>query len=151
MLTAGFAPAAKAAALEGRGGIIHFEIQPKNVNKVVETQIPVLGDVVASLAELVPQLESVDRSEWLNKIQSNKEKYPFAYTPSSGGEKLKPQEVVRELNVQAEAIGSELSTTVSADVQRRTLSSPPVLDSIKCGHASITDGPSLDLGFPPEV
>ena len=102
-----FAPAAKAAALEGRGGIIHFEIQPKNVNKVVETQIPVLGDVVASLAELVPQLESVDRTEWINKIKSNKEKFPFAYTPSSQGEKLKPQEVVRELNVQAEAIGSK--------------------------------------------
>jgi acetolactate synthase-1/2/3 large subunit len=108
----GFAPAAKAAALEGRGGIIHFEIQPKNVNKVVETQIPVLGDVVASLAELVPQLESVDRSEWLNKIKGNKEKYPFAYTPSQKGEKLKPQEVVRELNVQSEILGSRFITFI---------------------------------------
>lgn len=102
-----FAPAAKAAALEGRGGIIHFEIQPKNVNKVVETQIPVLGDVVASLGELVPQLESVDRSAWIDRIKSNKEKFPFAYTPSQQGEKLKPQEVVRELNVQSEVIGKE--------------------------------------------
>jgi acetolactate synthase-1/2/3 large subunit len=31
-----FAPAAVKAAREGRGGIIHFEISPKNVNKVRE-------------------------------------------------------------------------------------------------------------------
>ena len=30
-----FAPAALAAEREGRGGIIHFEISPKNVDKVV--------------------------------------------------------------------------------------------------------------------
>ncbi|KAJ3994437.1 acetolactate synthase [Lentinula boryana] len=38
-----FAPAARAAALQGRGGIIHFEIQPKNINKVVQASIPILG------------------------------------------------------------------------------------------------------------
>ncbi|KAJ2323668.1 Acetolactate synthase, mitochondrial, partial [Coemansia sp. RSA 2681] len=30
-----FAPAAKQAALEGRGGIVHFDILPKNINKTV--------------------------------------------------------------------------------------------------------------------
>ncbi|KAG5221023.1 Acetolactate synthase [Salix suchowensis] len=49
-----FAPAARAAALQGRGGIIHFEIQPKNINKVVDASIPILGDVVTNLASLVP-------------------------------------------------------------------------------------------------
>ncbi|KAJ3780438.1 DHS-like NAD/FAD-binding domain-containing protein [Lentinula aff. detonsa] len=49
-----FAPATRAAALQGRGGIIHFEIQPKNVNKVVQASIPILGDVVTNMASLVP-------------------------------------------------------------------------------------------------
>ncbi|CAI4212123.1 unnamed protein product [Parascedosporium putredinis] len=31
-----FAPGARAAAAEGRGGIVHFEIMPKNINKVVQ-------------------------------------------------------------------------------------------------------------------
>ncbi|KAJ6057306.1 hypothetical protein N7460_000580 [Penicillium canescens] len=31
-----FAPQAKLAAAEGRGGIVHFEIMPKNINKVVQ-------------------------------------------------------------------------------------------------------------------
>jgi acetolactate synthase I/II/III large subunit len=51
-----FAPAARAASLTGKGGIIHFEIQPKNINKVVEATIPVLGDVVASMEALVPRV-----------------------------------------------------------------------------------------------
>lgn len=83
------------------------------MNKVVETQIPVLGDVVASLAELVPQLEAVDRTEWINKIKNDKKEFPFSYTPSQAGEKLKPQEVVKELNVQAEALGSEYPSRAS--------------------------------------
>jgi acetolactate synthase-1/2/3 large subunit len=102
-----FAPAARAAALEGTGGIIHFEIQPKNVNKIVEAQLPVLGDVVASLAELVPQIKSVDRSAWIARCKANKERYPFTFNGSQEGQKLKPQEVIRELNKQAEEIGSE--------------------------------------------
>ncbi|OXB39850.1 acetolactate synthase, mitochondrial [Cryptococcus neoformans] len=102
-----FAPAAKAAAAEGRGGIIHFEIQPKNINKIVEAQIPVLGDVVASLGELVPQIEAVDRSAWIGRCKATKERYPFTYTPSQEGQKLKPQEVVQELDRQAEALGKE--------------------------------------------
>ncbi|KLT39302.1 acetolactate synthase [Cutaneotrichosporon oleaginosum] len=102
-----FAPAAKQAALEGTGGIIHFEIQPKNVNKIVEAQIPVLGDVVASLAELVPQIKPVDRSGWVGRCKANKEKYPFVFTPSKEGERLKPQEVIRALDKQAEIIGKD--------------------------------------------
>ncbi|KAK8009739.1 Di-copper centre-containing protein [Apiospora arundinis] len=31
-----FAPAAKAAAAEGRGGIVHFDILPRNINKTVQ-------------------------------------------------------------------------------------------------------------------
>jgi len=102
-----FAPAARAAALEGRGGIIHFEIQPKNINKIIEADVPVLGDVVASLAELVPQIQANERTAWMERCKQMKERYPFAFTPSQEGQKLKPQEVVRELDRQAEAIGKE--------------------------------------------
>ena len=64
--------------------------------------------MVASLAELVPQLTTdVDRSAWLERCRNNKKKYPFTYVASGEGEKLKPQEVMKELNVQADALGSE--------------------------------------------
>ncbi|KAL7413796.1 thiamine diphosphate-binding protein [Mrakia frigida] len=102
-----FAPAARAAAATGKGGIIHFEIQPKNINKVVQATIPVLGDVVASMEALVPQIEFSPREEWFAKVKEWKEKYPFVYVPSKKGERMKPQEVVEELDRQAEAIGKE--------------------------------------------
>lgn len=55
----------------------------------------------------MPQIENVDRSEWVARCVANKKDFPFTYTPSQQGQKLKPQEVVKELNLQAEAIGSE--------------------------------------------
>jgi len=96
-----FAPAAREAALRGRGGIIHFEIQPKNINKVVETTVPVLGDVVSNLAALVPLVKgSNPRTEWFSQIRSWKQQYPFTYDKSTEGSKMKPQEVVEELDRQ---------------------------------------------------
>jgi acetolactate synthase-1/2/3 large subunit len=95
-----FAPAARAAALEGRGGIIHFEIQPKNVNKIVDAHIPVLGDVVDNLRLLVPKIKSSPREEWFKTIKGWKADYPFTYVPSAEGARAKPQEVVEELDKQ---------------------------------------------------
>jgi acetolactate synthase I/II/III large subunit len=95
-----FAPAARAAALQGRGGIIHFEIQPKNVNKVVDATVPVLGDVVANLAGLVPHIRPAPREAWFADIRLWKEKYPFTYVKSEDGAPMKPQEVVEELDKQ---------------------------------------------------
>jgi acetolactate synthase-1/2/3 large subunit len=95
-----FAPAARAAAAQGRGGIIHFEIQPKNVNKVVDASIPILGDVTTNLAALVPMIEFSPREPWFNDIQKWKSQYPFVYEKSAKGEKMKPQEVIEELDRQ---------------------------------------------------
>lgn len=97
-----FAPAARAAALQGRGGIIHFEIQPKNINKVVDASIPILGDVVTNLASLVPLIKHSQRSEWFDDIKTWKKKYPFTYVPSNAaaGDPMKPQEIVEELDRQ---------------------------------------------------
>lgn len=97
-----FAPHARAAALEGRGGIIHFEIMPKNINKVVQATCAIEGDVIANLARLLPHVETPApaRKEWFDTIKGWKEQYPFTYVPSdpSKGELMKPQEVIEELD-----------------------------------------------------
>jgi len=95
-----FAPAAKAAALKGKGGIIHFEIMPKNVNKIVEASIPVTGDVVTNLASLVPLIKSQPRIQWFNDIKTWKKDYPFTYVKSEKDRLMKPQEVIEELDKQ---------------------------------------------------
>ncbi|GAA5860626.1 hypothetical protein JCM8547_005480 [Rhodosporidiobolus lusitaniae] len=106
-----FAPAAKAAAAQGRGGIIHFEVQPKNVNKVVNANVAITGDVLESVKQLLPLLPetAAPRADWFAKIKEWKAAYPFTYVPSdpSKGELMKPQEVVEALNDWCEEHGKE--------------------------------------------
>lgn len=97
-----FAPAARKAAEEGRGGIIHFDIMPKNINKVVQATEAVEGDVTANMATLLPQLESRsvdDRKVWFDQIAAWKERFPWAYEKEDGPDgAIKPQTVVAALS-----------------------------------------------------
>ncbi|KAF2660564.1 acetolactate synthase [Lophiostoma macrostomum CBS 122681] len=94
-----FAPAAKAAAAEGRGGILHFEIMPKNINKVVQATEAVEGDVVTNLAQLLPLVKQVpERSEWFSQIKQWKERFPFAYEKEGENGLIKPQTVMEKLS-----------------------------------------------------
>ncbi|KAI1496129.1 acetolactate synthase, partial [Biscogniauxia marginata] len=97
-----FAPAARAAAAEGRGGIVHFEIMPKNINKVVQATEAIEGDVAENLAQLLPSVNittMADRKEWFDKIKQWKEKWPmsdFERTERAG--LIKPQALIEELS-----------------------------------------------------
>lgn len=97
-----FAPQAKAAAAEGRGGIVHFEIMPKNINKVVQATEAVEGDVVANLALLLPQVENrsmQERKEWFDQIKFWKNKFPLsAYERAERAGLIKPQTLIEELS-----------------------------------------------------
>jgi acetolactate synthase I/II/III large subunit len=94
-----FAPEARAAALEGKGGIIHFEIMPKNINKVVQATQAVEGDVVANLAALLPHVQEVpERTEWFAQIDEWKKRWPWAYEKETPGGKIKPQTIIETLS-----------------------------------------------------
>lgn len=96
-----FAPAASAAAQEGRGGIIHFEVMPKNINKVVQATVAIEGDVTENLSRLHSMLTPPpDRSKWLAQIHAWKQEFPFHYEPSKPKELMKPQEVIEALDKQ---------------------------------------------------
>jgi acetolactate synthase-1/2/3 large subunit len=97
-----FAPQARKAAEEGRGGIIHFDIMPKNINKVVQATEAVEGDVTANLGLMLPQIESrtvSQRDEWFGQIAAWKERFPWAYEKEDGPDALiKPQTVISMLS-----------------------------------------------------
>jgi acetolactate synthase-1/2/3 large subunit len=94
-----FAPAAKAAAAEGRGGIIHFEIMPKNINKIVQATEAVEGDVGTSLKQMLPLVNTVqERNEWFSQINDWKERFPWAYEKEGENGLIKPQTVVETLS-----------------------------------------------------
>jgi len=97
-----FAPAAKAAANEGRGGIVHFEILPKNINKVVQATEAVEGDVATNVELLIPQIEAktmADRKEWFGQINEWKAKWPLSdYERAERTGLIKPQTLIEELS-----------------------------------------------------
>ncbi|KAK4149272.1 thiamine diphosphate-binding protein [Chaetomidium leptoderma] len=97
-----FAPAAKAAAKEGRGGIVHFEILPKNINKVVQATEAVEGDIGANLKLLMPHVEAktmADRQAWFGQINEWKKKWPLSdYERSERSGLIKPQTLIEELS-----------------------------------------------------
>lgn len=106
-----FAPEAVKAAKENRGGILHFEIMPKNINKVVEATHAIEGDVTENVQLMLPHIAKSERKEWFNTINNWKEKYPFYYDAATGDEVLKPQQLIEELNKQTADIKDKVIVT----------------------------------------
>ncbi|KIX99861.1 uncharacterized protein Z520_04497 [Fonsecaea multimorphosa CBS 102226] len=95
-----FAPEAKRAAAEKRGGIVHFEIMPKNINKVVQATEAVEGDVTTNLADLVPKVKAVkERPEWFAQINDWKKRFPLSsYEKETPDGLIKPQTLIEKLS-----------------------------------------------------
>ncbi|MFP4356484.1 MAG: biosynthetic-type acetolactate synthase large subunit [Phycisphaerae bacterium] len=65
-----FAPNAK---------IIHVDIDPSNISKNIEVDIPVVGDAKDVLEKMLPLIQAKPRTEWHAKIADWKEKHPLTY------------------------------------------------------------------------
>jgi len=92
-----FAPAARAAERQGEGGFIHFDIAPEQINKTVPVTIGVEGDARKNLDLLLPLIETRDRSDWQQQLDTWKAKVPFRYKPDDREFHMKPQAVIEEL------------------------------------------------------
>jgi len=51
---------------------IHIEIDPAEINKNVKVDVALVGDLREVLHELLPRIESIDRSDWLDSIDKLK-------------------------------------------------------------------------------
>ena len=92
-----FAPAARAAEREGRGGFIHFDIAPEQINKAVPVTIGIEGDARKNLELLLPLLFVADHKDWVAQCQQWKADQPFQYDHDEREFHLKPQAVIAEL------------------------------------------------------
>lgn len=95
-----FAPQAKLAAAEKRGGIVHFEITPKNINKVVQANEAVEGDCAHNLRLLLPHLKTVsERPQWFEQINYWKARFPLTlYEDQAEQGPIKPQPLIQKLS-----------------------------------------------------
>ena len=84
--------------------VVHFEIDPAEVDKNVKTDVAVLGDAKASLKELLPLLNANSHPEWLQRF---KDLYKIEFdkvinkdiNPTKEG--LTMGEVLKEINIQS--------------------------------------------------
>lgn len=95
-----FAPQAKLAAAQHRGGIVHFEILPKNINKVVQATEAVEGDVATNLELLIPHVNEVrERPEWFGQLNDWKKRFPLSsYERETADGLIKPQALIEKLS-----------------------------------------------------
>jgi len=93
-----YAPEAFRAHAEGRGGFIHFDIEPSQFGRVVQPTVAVPGDCVAAMRMLLPLVERRERSEWHARCRSLKADFPFSYTRMPDG-RIKTQQVIEALNL----------------------------------------------------
>ncbi|OJK04319.1 hypothetical protein ASPACDRAFT_20982 [Aspergillus aculeatus ATCC 16872] len=98
----GFAPAARDAATRGTGGIVHFDICPEQIGKVVGPTVSVVGDLgttLPSLLEKITPAEAEVRGKWFTTVERWKQRFPLDFQPLTPGAnpKLLPQEVIAQL------------------------------------------------------
>jgi acetolactate synthase-1/2/3 large subunit len=84
--------------------VIHVDVDPASIGKVIRPDVPVVGQVGAVLDEMFRLLRDGDfrpdpeaLGAWRRQIDDWRGSKLFPYTPRAEGEPLKPQEVIEKL------------------------------------------------------
>jgi acetolactate synthase-1/2/3 large subunit len=93
-----FAPNAK---------IVHIDIDPAEIGKVLKTEVPVVGDAREALRLLLQEVELLEHGDWLSQIRSWYR--PIRTEPSGPNGILQPQYVIARLHALTE--GKAIVTT----------------------------------------
>ncbi len=72
--------------------IIHVDIDPAEIGKLVKTAIPVVGDAKWVAAELAKGAKKLNIAKWWGQLEDWKTKHPFAWKPKPH---LQSQEVIQ--------------------------------------------------------
>lgn len=74
--------------------IIHIDIDPSEINKMIGPDVEIIGDAKAALTSLNKHITPLETTEWLKKLDSYKKKYPLSYRKQGG---LRMQQVLDEI------------------------------------------------------
>ena len=124
--------------------IVHFEIDPAEVDKNIQTDVAVLGDAKQSLLQLLPQINTNSHPEWLQRF---KDLYEIEYDkvikndlhPTKEG--LTMGEVLKEINIQTKG-----EAAIVSDVGQHQMIACRYAD-FKVTKSNITSGGLGTMGF----
>jgi len=74
---------------------IHIDVDPSSINKTVQVDFPVVGDVKDVLRALLKLAKPLDTSAWLTALADMKRKYPLTYREKS---RLLPQYIIQQIS-----------------------------------------------------
>jgi len=100
-----------------RAKVIHIDIDPAEIGKILPCKVPIVGDLKGILASMIEQLRKdgavSSTAGWLSKIASWRERYPF-YHPNLGDspDEIVPELVMKELSAQLDPFASIVVTEV---------------------------------------
>ena len=83
--------------------VIHADIDPAEIGKVREPEVPIVGDAKSVIKGLIEKLgnSEIENKDWLSEIQEMKKNYPLTYNQEEKGP-LKVPYVLEELQKMAQ-------------------------------------------------
>ncbi|MFT5882925.1 MAG: acetolactate synthase-1/2/3 large subunit [Crocinitomicaceae bacterium] len=86
--------------------IIHIDIDPSEMKKMITADVEIIGDAKAALNALLKEVEPAQFKEWNDHLDGYKKKYPLSYRKQGG---LRMQQVIAEFDKQTK--GEAIVTT----------------------------------------
>ena len=77
--------------------IIQIDIDPAEIGKNLDVEIPIVGDVQNVLQELLPYINEKENGDWQQRIKELKEEFPLKYEVDDS-ETIKPQYIMEEVD-----------------------------------------------------
>ncbi|WP_434578260.1 biosynthetic-type acetolactate synthase large subunit [Thermoanaerobacterium thermosaccharolyticum] len=86
--------AGKACGLAPYAKVIHIDIDPAEIGKNIDVDVPIIGEINEVLKLLNNMIKEKEHNEWIHELLSIKEKTSFKYKDDG---KLKPQWIIEKV------------------------------------------------------